>query len=297
MDKNDMHDERTFKEYMFSVMFVTVGFSCFIWQSITTGWMFYQTRKPVVALVLMQAALGVIATFVTLLVSFVEVDCTFRLYFSVICVNIGDMTLQFVLLWKAYLGNNRSRVMLGLGTLPILAIAVFIFVNLTVGKSISHFNNGACLTDYPTYIVVVKAAIDFTSNIFLSGCFILVIYRHYRILGNSIQKALLTEGLIYCFGVCISNIITGILITLQILGGNSPVLYTIDWYLASYLIIRQLRHNKRTQSIHEEEEDELATTTSHLQIRPKIDIGPRQTCSQCITLNRINHPLLHKEQL
>lgn len=104
------------------------------------------------------------------------------------------------------------------------------------------------------------------------------------------------------------------MITLQILGGNSPVLYTIDCkymlfriiyskayligYLASYLIIRQLRHNKRTQSVQEEEEEnELATTTSHLQIRPKIDIESSQTCSQCITLNRINHPLLRKEQL
>ncbi|KAI9261075.1 hypothetical protein BY458DRAFT_478248 [Sporodiniella umbellata] len=224
---------------MFSVMFVTVGFSCFIWQSITTGIMFYRTRKPLVCLVFVQSILGIITTFVTLLVAFVNVNCTFRLYLSVICVNIGDMSLQFVLLWKAYLGNSRSKIMLYLGAIPIGSIAVFIFINLTIGKSNTHFEGGVCLTQYPTYTVVIKAAIDFVSNIFLSACFILVIYRHYRILGN-------------------------------ILSGSSPVIYTIDWYLASYLIIRQLRHSKATQS-NEEEDGEIDTTASHLYIKPRND--------------------------
>ncbi|KAG1145785.1 hypothetical protein G6F37_005990 [Rhizopus arrhizus] len=248
-------------EALFSIMFVSVGFSCFIWQSFTTGWMAYKSRKPIVILVFFQAILGVFATFITLLIAFVNLDCTFRLYFSVICVNVADISLQFILLWKAYLGNNRSKTILFVGSLPILAIAVFILINLTVGKSNTKYRLGVCLTEYPTYIVIVKAAIDFTSNIFLSSCFVLVIYRHYRILGNSIQKMLLKDGLIYCFGVCFSNIITGILLTLQVLGGNTPIIYTVDWYLASYLIIRQLRHNKRERTlderkVNEEEEEE-----------------------------------------
>ncbi|EIE83127.1 hypothetical protein RO3G_07832 [Rhizopus delemar RA 99-880] len=204
-------------EALFSIMFVSVGFSCFIWQSFTTGWMAYKSRKPIVILVFFQAILGVFATFITLLIAFVNLDCTFRLYFSVICVNVADISLQFILLWKAYLGS-----------LPILAIAVFILINLTVGKSNTKYRLGVCLTEYPTYIVIVKAAIDFTSNIFLSSCFVLVIYRHYRLLG-----------------------------------GNTPIIYTVDWYLASYLIIRQLRHNKRERNLderkvteEEEEEDE-----------------------------------------
>lgn len=34
--------------------------------------------------------------------------------------------------------------------------------------------------------------------------------------------------LIQSFGVCLSNILTGILLTLRVLGGSSPILYTID---------------------------------------------------------------------
>lgn len=64
-------------EALFSIMFVSVGFSCFIWQSFTTGWMAYKSRKPIVILVFFQAILGVFATFITLLIAFVNLDCTF----------------------------------------------------------------------------------------------------------------------------------------------------------------------------------------------------------------------------
>lgn len=47
------------------------------------------------------------------------------------------------------------------------------------------------------YIVITKAALDFTSNTFLSWCFLLVIYRHYKVLGSSVQRTLIKEGLIY----------------------------------------------------------------------------------------------------
>lgn len=133
-------------------------------------------------------------------------------------VNLADISLQFVLLWKAYLGNNRSKVVLALGSIHLVAIMVFIWVNMTIGKSKTFLAVGLCSTEYrkchyyiiifiqtdqltayciATYIVIAKAIIDCTSNTFLSACFILVIYRHYRILGSSIQKTLITEGLIY----------------------------------------------------------------------------------------------------
>lgn len=65
------------KETAFSIMFVSVGMSCFIYQTITSGNMFYKARKPIIGIVFAQAALGIIVTFVTLLTSLVEVDCTF----------------------------------------------------------------------------------------------------------------------------------------------------------------------------------------------------------------------------
>lgn len=64
-------------EAAFSIMFVSVGMSCFIWQTCRAGWMFYKVQKPIQGVVFAQALLGAILTFVTLLASLVPVDCTF----------------------------------------------------------------------------------------------------------------------------------------------------------------------------------------------------------------------------
>jgi hypothetical protein len=61
----------------FCIMFVTVGMTCFISQTTTVGQMYYKSRKPIHAIVLAQAALGIIVTLVTLLASLTDVDCTF----------------------------------------------------------------------------------------------------------------------------------------------------------------------------------------------------------------------------
>ncbi|CAO3612411.1 unnamed protein product [Cunninghamella blakesleeana] len=239
-------------ETNFSIMFVSIGLSCFIWQATQSGWLFYKSRKIIFGLVFSQTILGIAVTIVTLLTSLVPVDCTFRLLFSVIGVNLGDISLQFILLWKAYLGNNRSKIILYVGITPLIGIFAFIALNITIGRSETYFLEGVCATVYPDYIVVVKAVLDFFSNIFLSACFLLVIYRHYRVLGSGIQRTLIKEGLIYCFGVCISNIATGICMFYRVLGGSTPVLYTIDWYLASYLIIKQLKYGRNTDDEDEE---------------------------------------------
>lgn len=65
------------RETTFSIMVVSIGMSCFIWQSIESGYMVYKIRKPVHMVVFAQAVLGVVVTFVTLLTSVVNVDCTF----------------------------------------------------------------------------------------------------------------------------------------------------------------------------------------------------------------------------
>ncbi|ORX61995.1 hypothetical protein DM01DRAFT_1070123 [Hesseltinella vesiculosa] len=229
MDAPPTPDERTAIAWAsFSLMVVSIGLGCFVWQTIQSVMMYRQGKKPIHLVVLFQAVLGILVTFVTLLTPLVEVDCEFRLYFSIIGVNIADIILQGILLWKAYLGNNHSKVILMIGSLPLLGIVAFVGLNITVGKSVTSFSHGVCTTEYPTFIVAVKAGLDFASNAFLSACFILVIYRHYRVLGSSIQRTLIREGLIYCFGVCLSNIATGGLLIGRVLGGSTPVFYTID---------------------------------------------------------------------
>ncbi|KAI9316501.1 hypothetical protein BX666DRAFT_249201 [Dichotomocladium elegans] len=194
----DLDNSSTRTAAILSVILTTIGLCCFIWQMVRSGWLFYTVKKPLYGLVFMQTILGVILCVVTLSASLVYVDCTFILMFSVVGVNLSDMALQTVLLWKAYLGNNRNRIILFIGVVPIILLFAFICANITIARSSSEFSaSGVCSTAYPTVIVIIKAVIDCSSNTFLSWCFILVIYRHYRVLGSSVHKTLIKEGLIY----------------------------------------------------------------------------------------------------
>lgn len=82
-DKGTQDLEREQKEANFSIIFVSVGFSCFIWQALTSGKMAYKSKKPIVLLVFLQSVLGVVVTFVTLLICIAQVDCMFvSVYFA-----------------------------------------------------------------------------------------------------------------------------------------------------------------------------------------------------------------------
>ncbi|CAO3659878.1 unnamed protein product [Umbelopsis ramanniana] len=166
--------------------------------------------------------------------------------FSIMFVSVCDIAIQSVLLWKAYICYDRSRKLLFAGSVPIFGILIFIVLNCTVGRSSTYFTAGVCTTFYPTWIVALKAVLDFSSNLFLSLCFLRVIYRHYQILGSSLQKALLKDGVVYCIGAILSNLICGVLLIVKVLGGLTPILYTLDWSLASYLIIKQLKGGRNS---------------------------------------------------
>ncbi|CAO3643791.1 unnamed protein product [Cunninghamella echinulata] len=81
------------------------------------------------------------------------------------------------------------------------------------------------------------------------------------------------------FGACISNIVTGICMFYRIIGGSTPILYTIDWYLASYLIIKQLKYGRNTndddddddEDIEYDEEDMRITQFSHQEMTSSIN--------------------------
>lgn len=46
------------------------------------------------------------------------------------------------------MGNNRSKVILSVGCIPLVSIAAFIIVNMTFGRSFTEQGVGLCDTDY-----------------------------------------------------------------------------------------------------------------------------------------------------
>ncbi|KAI8098420.1 uncharacterized protein B0P05DRAFT_10548 [Gilbertella persicaria] len=94
----------------------------------------------------------------------------------------------------------------------------------------------------------------------------MVIHRHYRICGNSLHKSLLSSGIIFSVGVIGSNIITAILISCRVMGGLSADLYSFDWVITSYLLIKQFSqktHGTKSTTNNDEDEDEGTSKTMH----------------------------------
>lgn len=64
-------------EAAFSIMFVSVCMSCFVWQIIYLGLLLRHALKPLYVLMFAQAITGCICAFVTLLTSLIPVSCNF----------------------------------------------------------------------------------------------------------------------------------------------------------------------------------------------------------------------------
>jgi hypothetical protein len=61
----------------FSIMFVSVCMTCFVWQIVYLGLLLRQSFKPLYILMFIQAVGGCICAFVTLLTSLISVSCNF----------------------------------------------------------------------------------------------------------------------------------------------------------------------------------------------------------------------------
>ncbi|KAI9020990.1 hypothetical protein CLU79DRAFT_719731 [Phycomyces nitens] len=112
----------------------------------------------------------------------------------------------------------------------------------TFGKTKSSMDvAGNCTIEDMHWQAYAKLGLDLGSNSFLSLAFLLTIYQHYRLFGSYSLRTLLSNGIIFFVGVFFSNLITAILISLEVFGSLSANLYAVDWVITGYLLIKQFR--------------------------------------------------------
>ncbi|KAI8048638.1 hypothetical protein BDF22DRAFT_701870 [Syncephalis plumigaleata] len=170
-----------------------------------------------------------------------------------VCLTIAIMGTNTLLLERAYLAHQRSRLVLTLGVVIILISPVFIAVSLmTLIPNFSH--SAGCYIQYPSYYPYVRLAVDIPANIVFSISFIIVIYRQYKRYGDQCWKKLAREGVITMMLVIISSIICAIGNAVEVLGSASDILFIIDWVLISTLLVGStyrieiLRENSNSDS-------------------------------------------------
>ncbi|KAL9546019.1 hypothetical protein PS6_007889 [Mucor atramentarius] len=249
--------KRYFRHTASTVVYMSVCLGCTIWQLMAAAELVYKARKWLHFAVLFETILSFLVISCSILNPLTDVTCELRFWVSIISVNLGGCCIQTILLYKAYICYDRAKWLIIIGSLINTGYIALTFIYGTFGKVPTYKDlMGNCVVlEWPA---LAKLGLDIASNVFLSFAFLMVIYRHYRIFGNSLHKSLLSSGLIFSVGVIASNIVTAILISCRAMGGLSADLYSFDWVITSYLLIKQFKMNKAKGSskAHDEDNDD-----------------------------------------
>ncbi|KAI9470771.1 MAG: hypothetical protein EXX96DRAFT_585659 [Benjaminiella poitrasii] len=231
-----------------AVVYMSICLACTVWQIMAASVLVYKARKWLHYAVVFETLLSFFSILCSVLNSLSGLSCEFRFWVSIIAVNLGGCCIQTILLYKAYICYDRSKWLIILGSLINLGYIALTFVYATLGHVPSYKDMmGNCVMKNLEWPALAKLALDIASNVFLSFAFLMVIHRHYRVFGNSLHKSLLSNGLIFSVGVIASNIVTAILVSCRAMGGLSADLYSFDWVITSYLLIKQFKMNKKQE--------------------------------------------------
>ncbi|KAI9594678.1 hypothetical protein BDF19DRAFT_444510 [Syncephalis fuscata] len=155
----------------------------------------------------------------------------FGLMVSSICVSI-------CLLLRAYVITSHNRVLLILGVAFTLPLPGILWIFWT--RSVSTITpNEACITIYPPYLPWIRFMIDMPINSIFSIVFLRVVINQYRAMGNECWQKVKSDGIIYLFGVILSNTICAVVTAFELAGNWSEIFFYLDWITTSTLLTHQ----------------------------------------------------------
>ncbi|KAI8072086.1 hypothetical protein BDF21DRAFT_454188 [Thamnidium elegans] len=253
--------QRYFRHTTSTVVYMSICLSCTVWQVLTAAELAYKVRKWLHFAVFFETVLSFVSILCSVLNPLTSLSCEFRFWVSIICVNLGGCCIQTILLYKAYICYDRSTWLLLFGSFINVGYIALTFIYATLGKVPTYKDLlGNCVMQNLEWPALAKLGLDIASNVFLSFAFLMVIYRHYRIFGNTLHKSLLSSGIVFSVGVIASNIVTAILISCRVMGGLSADLYSFDWVITSYLLIKQFKMKNESKDSSTEDDDGFEET-------------------------------------
>ncbi|KAI9592987.1 hypothetical protein BDF19DRAFT_450051 [Syncephalis fuscata] len=146
------------------------------------------------------------------------VPCRLTIWMSSLGMVVSSICVSICLLIRAYIIADRSRVLL----VPSTNTVEF-----------------ACIVTFPSYFPWYRFVLDITINCIFSIIFLRVIIAQYRKVGSDCWKKLKVDGVVYLFGVVLSNIFCAIVTAFKLAGDLSEMTFLFDWVLTSSLLIHQ----------------------------------------------------------
>ncbi|RKP04605.1 hypothetical protein THASP1DRAFT_33609 [Thamnocephalis sphaerospora] len=221
------------------VVILLIRFGCNTYMAIR---LLESRREAVFWLNLIQTIVGVIACVCAVMRGLMPwtISCHGTTYSAILDLYVGTSSIVGILFAKAYYGTRRSRAVLCLG---VMSIFLTFAVGFVANWSQATFEYGArrCAMALDYRWIVAKFSVDIISNVSLSGCFLYTMWMQCRNRKHHIFWMFFQDGLIYGFGVIISNVIvTTLVLTMRSLAFWHAHMYGIDYCMISTLACWQL---------------------------------------------------------
>ncbi|KAI9247417.1 hypothetical protein BDA99DRAFT_254393 [Phascolomyces articulosus] len=234
------------RQAAYTLVYMAICLTCTVWQMINASTLVYRSHKILHMAVLFQICLAFLVILCSVLNPLIDFSCEARYWVSIVSINLAGCCIQNILLYKAYICYDRAKWLIWVGSFINLGYLALIALYSTLGRVDSTLDLiGNCILFNLEWPAIAKLGLDILSNAFLSVAFLLVIHKHYRMFGNNLHKSLLSSGIIFSVGVIASNLLVGILIAFRVVGGLSADLYSFDWVITGYLLIKQFKHDHK----------------------------------------------------
>ncbi|KAK9702887.1 hypothetical protein K7432_011014 [Basidiobolus ranarum] len=200
-----------------------------------------QNRKPMYVLNLIQSLLGSI-TNVAMIITFFYYDqfCGVRIYSAATLNLISTLSIELILLLKAFYGSGRSKTILLLGVVCETIRMGAGILNLLQMKPIA--------TSLRTCETQVSAISVVSTELLVNGFslfFLIKIYSQWKFTRTRLYATLLTDGTAYCLGTVLVSTVMIFLAMSNILEEQSSIFFNISWVTASKLTSEQLKHTHK----------------------------------------------------
>ncbi|KAI8049209.1 hypothetical protein BDF22DRAFT_657857 [Syncephalis plumigaleata] len=163
-------------------------------------------------------------------------SCRTVVWAAIIGMTIATMSMNTLLLERAYLAHQRSRFLLIFGVLLIIPAPTLIYrAWLEVVATFSP--SSGCYAKYPASFPSFRLLIDLPPNLVFTCAFVMVIYQHYQRFGDRCWKRLARDGVVTMLLVVISNLICMLCNVFSTFGEMSDVLFIVDWAVTSTLAV------------------------------------------------------------
>ncbi|KAK9766484.1 hypothetical protein K7432_004398 [Basidiobolus ranarum] len=179
-------------------------------------------------------------------------NCSFGILLAAITYYVSTMLIEVILITKAYYANMCSKTIAACGaSIEVARLVVHVIILFYIQPVVTSL--GSCFSLGTDLLFMLLVSAEGCLVIFLSGAFIGSLLRVSRIQTGGVYDALIKDGVIYVFSICIVIAVILLLILIGVAPAINGYFLDLGWALSSKLMTEQLwnshhRRKERTQT-------------------------------------------------